>query len=168
MLTTKGRYAVMAMVDMAQRACGDAPITLGDIAARQQIALNYLEQIFAKLRKGGLVQAYRGPGGGYVLAKESSAIWVSDIIIAVEESIKITRCSADKSAGCMHDKTRCLTHDLWEGLGNQIYGYLRSISLADICNGTIVVEKEVGEKSIEAFSLIPIEGDGAKECYSNA
>lgn len=132
MLTTKGRYAVMAMVDLASQ-CGGKPVCLGDIAERQEIALPYLEQIFAKLRRNGLVNSVRGPGGGYVLARTAEDTYVSDIITAVEESIKMTRCGHRAAAGCMGTKVRCLTHDLWEGLGNQIYTYLRSISLKDIC-----------------------------------
>jgi Rrf2 family iron-sulfur cluster assembly transcriptional regulator len=136
MLTTKGRYAVMAMVDIALHSDGKA-ISLQDIALRQNIALNYLEQIFVKLKKDGLVTSLRGPGGGYLLSKNAEVIKIADIIIAADESIKITRCSDAELSGCMHDKTRCLTHDLWEGLGNHIFGYLRSVSLADICNRTM-------------------------------
>ena len=131
MLTTKGRYAVMAMVDLASQN-QDGPVVLSAIAERQEIALPYLEQIFAKLRRNGLVHSVRGPGGGYVLARGAENTWVSDVILAVEESIKMTRCEKQSAAGCMKPKTRCLTHDLWEGLGNQIYNYLRSISLKDV------------------------------------
>ena len=138
MLTTKGRYAVMAMVDLAMQP-PVKPVTLAEIAQRQEIALPYLEQIFAKLRRNGLVHSVRGPGGGYVLAREVESTWISDIIIAVEESIKMTRCEKGSAAGCMAPKTRCLTHDLWEGLGNQIYGYLRGISLKDVIDRQIQV-----------------------------
>lgn len=136
MLTTKGRYAVMAMVDLANQCC-EKPVTLSDIAGRQEIALPYLEQIFAKLRRNGLVSSVRGPGGGYRLARTSQEIFVSDIIEAVEESIKMTRCEHRAASGCMGKKARCLTHDLWEGLGNQIYSYLRGISLKSICERQI-------------------------------
>lgn len=145
MLTTKGRYAVMAMVDIAAHSKG-RPLTLGEIAARQHIALNYLEQIFCKLRKEGLVISVRGPGGGYGLALPADAIYIADIIEAVEESVKITRCDALVQSGCMHDQTACMTHDLWEGLGNHIIDYLRSISLADVCN-----------KKVSALNLSPRE-----------
>lgn len=132
MLSTKGRYAVMAMVDLAT--CSQSkPVSLAEISDRQEIPLAYLEQIFAKLRKSGLVKSVRGPGGGYLLLRSASDIWVSDIIMAAEETIKMTRCDSGP-AGCMKPKTRCLTHDLWEGLGTQIYTYLRSISLEDICD----------------------------------
>lgn len=130
-LSTRGRYAVMAMVELASR--GDKkPVTLTDISERQEIPLAYLEQIFAKLRKSGLVKSVRGPGGGYRLNRSAAETWVSDIILAAEEPIKMTRCDGG-AAGCMSPKTRCLTHDLWEGLGNQIYSYLRAISLEDVC-----------------------------------
>lgn len=131
MLTTKGRYAVMAMVDLASQA-DEKPITLSAIAERQEIALPYLEQIFAKLRRSGLVDSVRGPGGGYALARGAENTFVSDIILAVEESIKMTRCEKESAAGCMKPKTRCLTHDLWEGLGDQIHNYLSGISLQDV------------------------------------
>lgn len=137
-LSTRGRYAVMAMVELATRG-GDKPVALAEISERQEIPLAYLEQIFAKLRKGGLVKSVRGPGGGYRLGQPASETWVADIVIAAEEQIKMTRCESG-SAGCMTPKTRCLTHDLWEGLGQQIYQYLHTISLEDVC------ERRIGEK----------------------
>ncbi len=130
-LSTKGRYAVMAMVDLAAHQ-QDKPIGLAAIADRQEIPLAYLEQIFAKLKRAGLVQSSRGPGGGYKLACPATEIPVVSIIAASEEAIKMTRCAEHSHAGCMADKTRCMTHDLWEGLGQQIYGYLRDITLDDI------------------------------------
>lgn len=137
MLTTKGRYAVMAMVDLATQVQG-RPVALAEIAERQEIALPYLEQIFAKLRRNGLVHSVRGPGGGYMLTRGVENTWVSDIIMAVEESIKMTRCEKGSAVGCMKPKTRCLTHDLWEGLGNQIYNYLRAISLKDVIDRQVL------------------------------
>lgn len=137
MLTTKGRYAVMAMVDIAVHSKG-SPITLGEIAERQHIALNYLEQIFGKLRKEGLVDSVRGPGGGYMLTSPAASVCIADIILAVDEKVKITRCEGELSSGCMHDKTPCLTHDLWEELGNNIINYLRSVSLEDVCNRNVL------------------------------
>ena len=130
-LTTKGRYSVMAMVDLALNDKGQ-PVSLSEIAQRQNIALSYLEQIFNRLRKAGLVVSVRGPGGGYKVAKFFGEVKISEIVLAVEESIKMTRCS-DGSDGCMSDKTKCVTHNLWEGLGNQINGYLESITLQDVC-----------------------------------
>ncbi|MBF0562088.1 MAG: Rrf2 family transcriptional regulator [Alphaproteobacteria bacterium] len=131
-LSTKGRYAVMAMADLGSRS-GERPMALADIAERQEISLSYLEQLFGKLRKGGLVRSVRGPGGGYLLARPLDQIRVSDIILAVDEPIKATRCAMGSSAGCQHNSGRCLTHDLWEELGNQIYLYLSSVSLGDVC-----------------------------------
>ncbi len=134
-LTTKGRYAVMAMVDIAMQSAESQPVRLGDVAERQEIALNYLEQIFVKLRKAGVVESVRGPGGGYVLAGDASDIRIADIILAVDEPIKMTRCDVkeQKNTGCMQNKSFCATHALWDGLGKQIYGYLSSVSLADVC-----------------------------------
>ena len=150
-LTTKGRYAVMAMVDLAMNG-SKGPITLANIAERQNIALNYLEQIFMRLRKGGLVQSVRGPGGGYILPIEAKEIKISDIVIAVEESIKMTRCNSKKDGGCMHGNAKCATHALWEGLGKQIFNYLQSISLEDMCkqDKTLLVEKELTTNNITA------------------
>lgn len=130
-LSTKGRYAVMAMVDLACNSNG-APVSLADIADRQEISLSYLEQLFGKLRKGDLVKSVRGPGGGYLLARECNDVRVSDIIMSVDEPITATRCTPGNPNGCRENKGRCLTHDLWTELGNQIYLYLNSISLEDI------------------------------------
>ena len=136
-LSTKGRYAVMAMVDLASNSKGQ-PVALADIAERQEISLSYLEQLFAKLRKGGLVKSVRGPGGGYLLAHPVEDSRISDIILAVDEPIRATRCAPGSPAGCRINKTRCLTHDLWEELGNQIHLYLSSVTLSDICNRRIL------------------------------
>lgn len=131
-LGTKARYAVMAMVELAGHN-GDKPVALAELAGSQEITVPYLEQIFSKLKNAGLVKSVRGPGGGYVLAKTAEAIAISDIVAAVDESLKMTRCeSHGKSGGCMATKARCLTHDLWEGLEQQIYNYLHSITLADV------------------------------------
>ena len=131
-LSTKGRYAVMAMVDLASRSLG-RPVALADIAQRQEISLSYLEQLFAKLRKGGLVRSVRGPGGGYLLSHPTEATRVSDIILAVDEPIRATRCMPGSPMGCTGDNGRCMTHDLWEELGNHIHLFLSSVSLADVC-----------------------------------
>ena len=130
-LSTKGRYAVMAMVDLAKHSKGH-PVALAEIADRQEISLSYLEQLFAKLREGGLVKSVRGPGGGYLLAHPQDVMRISDIILAVDEPIRTTRCAANSQTGCRVNKTRCLTHDLWEELGNQIHTYLSSVTLADV------------------------------------
>lgn len=132
LLSTKSRYAVMAMVDLASSQ-SSKPVTLAVIAERQEIPLAYLEQIFAKLKKRGIVKSVRGPGGGYQLAKLAADTKIAEIVMAADESIKMTRCNGGTHDGCMAPKTRCLTHDLWEGLGYQIFNYLRSVSLADVC-----------------------------------
>lgn len=136
-LSTKGRYAVMAMVDLASHSKG-SPVALADIAERQEISLSYLEQLFAKLRKGGLVKSVRGPGGGYLLAHAIEETRISDIIVAVDEPIRATRCAPGSPSGCRSNKSRCLTHDLWEELGNQIHLYLSSVSLSDVCNRRVL------------------------------
>jgi Rrf2 family iron-sulfur cluster assembly transcriptional regulator len=131
-LSTKGRYAVMAMVDLAHHGRGE-PIALSEIAERQEISLSYLEQLFAKLRMAGLVRSVRGPGGGYLLAHGAGDTRVADVILAVDEPIRATRCTPGAPTGCRGSKSRCLTHDLWEELGNQIHLYLSSVTLADVC-----------------------------------
>jgi len=127
-LTTKGRYAVTAMLDLALRYDKGA-VTLADIARRQGISLSYLEQLFAKLRRSGLVDSVRGPGGGYNLALHPSKISVAEIVVAINENIDATRCAGEKN--CHGDDT-CLTHQLWEDLSTQIYNFLNGISLADL------------------------------------
>lgn len=133
LLGTKSRYAVMAMVDLALHTEDNKPVSLADMAMRQEISLAYLEQIFPRLRKAGLVLPVRGPGGGYLLAKPKSQTFVADIVTAADESLKMTRCEGPKTGGCMQSGAKCLTHDLWEGLGNQIHAYLSAISLQDVC-----------------------------------
>lgn len=149
-LSTKGRYAVMAMVDLAMAATADSPnhmIPLADIACRQQLSQAYLEQLFGKLRRAELVCATRGPGEGYRLARPSSAIAIADIVAAVDEPIRVTRCETG-SGGCMlalppakgeEAKVRetCQTHDLWFELGRQIALFLGCIALADVVMGHV-------------------------------
>ena len=130
-LSTKGRYAVMAMVDLARQGA-NRPVTLAEIAERQDISLSYLEQLFGKLRKGAQVKSVRGPGGGYMLPRHPSEMRIVDIIVAVDEPIKATRCTPGSPEGCRADKSRCLTHDLWEELGNHIFSFLSSVSLDDV------------------------------------
>lgn len=130
-LSTKGRYAVMAMVDLAG-AGREVPVTLAGVAERQEISLAYLEQLFAKLRKAGLVRSVRGPGGGYRLARAPEGTRISDIVLAVDEPVRATRCDGGPASGCRTDGSRCLTHDLWEELGNRIHLYLSSVTLADV------------------------------------
>lgn len=124
-LTTRGRYAVTAMLDLALHN-DSGPIALADIAQRQDISLTYLEQLFARLRRRNLVSSARGPGGGYRLSKPLDQISVADVIAAVDESVDATRCGGAKNC---HGKERCLTHDLWEELSHEIESFLGGISL---------------------------------------
>jgi Rrf2 family transcriptional regulator, iron-sulfur cluster assembly transcription factor len=136
-LSSKGRYAVMAMVDLARHSDG-RPVSLADIAERQEISLSYLEQLFAKLRRSGLVKSVRGPGGGYLLAHSRDATRIADIIVAVDEPLHAVRCTPGAAIGCRIDRSRCLTHDLWEELSNQIHLYLSSVSLGDVCDKRVL------------------------------
>lgn len=134
-ISTRGRYAVMAMADIAQQAEQGAskPIKLADIGLRQEISLNYLEQIFGDLRRAGLVLSHRGAHGGYTLADKPKTIRIGDVIQAVDEPVDVTRCGT--ASGCLSKQARCLTHDLWAELGNTIHGFLNAISLADVVDG---------------------------------
>lgn len=127
----------MALADLAAQA-RPGPVTLYDIAERQQISLSYLEQLFAKLRRGGLVRSVRGPGGGYLLAREPDQTPIADIVIAVDEPTPTTRCTPSQPFGCRSSEARCLTHDLWEELGNQVFTYLQSVTLADVINQKVL------------------------------
>lgn len=127
-LTTKGRYAVTAMLDLALHK-QQGPVSLAEISQRQAISLSYLEQLFAKLRKNSLVISVRGPGGGYGLQRDSGAIFIAEIIDAVNESVDSTKC---RGAGDCQGGEICLTHYLWEDLSAQIHDFLESISLADL------------------------------------
>ncbi|MBL6985972.1 MAG: Fe-S cluster assembly transcriptional regulator IscR [Methylobacter sp.] len=135
-LTTKGRYAVTAMLDLAFHS-QIKPVTLTDIAARQTISLSYLEQLFARLRRAGMVKGVRGPGGGYKLCRKTSEINIADIIAAVDEPLDSTKCGGE--ANCQKDQA-CLTHNLWMGLSEQIRDYLEGISLADLLEKNQVQE----------------------------
>lgn len=127
-LTTKGRFAVTAMLDLALRS-GNGPVTLAGISDRQKISLSYLEQLFGKLRRHALVESVRGPGGGYCLAKDTSVMSVADIIRAVDEPIDATQCGGNEN--CLDDR-RCMTHELWTDLNRHIYEYLDAVKLADL------------------------------------
>jgi Rrf2 family transcriptional regulator, iron-sulfur cluster assembly transcription factor len=135
-LNTKGRYAVMAMVDLAKHSDG-APVSLAEIALRQEISLSYLEQLFARLRRAGLVKSVRGPGGGYRLGRDAETTMIADIILAVDEPLRTTRCSPGSPIGCRSNQSRCLTHELWESLNQQIHIFLSSVSVADVCENRI-------------------------------
>ncbi len=127
-LTTKGRFALTAMIDLGLQG-GVKPTTLAGISERQKISLSYLEQLFSKLRRHGLVKSVRGPGGGYTLARPMAEISVADIILAVDEPIDATLCGGTEDC---KDGERCMTHDLWAGLNERIYEYLSSVSLAQL------------------------------------
>jgi Rrf2 family iron-sulfur cluster assembly transcriptional regulator len=127
-LTTKGRFAVTAMLDLALHGA-QAPVTLAGISERQKISLSYLEQLFGKLRRRGLVESVRGPGGGYHLARDAMKITVADIIRAVDEPIDSTQCGGREN--CL-DHRRCMTHELWEELNSTVAGFLSGIKLSDL------------------------------------
>ncbi len=127
-LTTKGRFAVTAMIDLAMHH-GSGPVTLAEISGRQKISLSYLEQLFGKLRRHQLVESVRGPGGGYCLAKEMADVSVADVILAVDEPIDATQCGGKENC---HDDQKCLTHDLWATLNERIFDYLGSVSLRQL------------------------------------
>jgi Rrf2 family iron-sulfur cluster assembly transcriptional regulator len=127
-LTTKGRFAVTAMMDIAMQG-GTAPVTLAAVSARQRISLSYLEQLFVKLRRSGLVVSVRGPGGGYNLAKPQDEVSVADIILAVDEPIDATQCGGKENC---HDDRRCMTHDLWAALNDHILTFLSGVTLAQL------------------------------------
>ena len=127
-LTTKGRFAVTAMIDLALRS-GDGPVTLAGISDRQKISLSYLEQLFGKLRRFSIVDSVRGPGGGYCLARPANQITVADIVRAVDETLDATQCGGRENC---KDEERCMTHELWTTLNHKMYEYLSSVSLFDL------------------------------------
>jgi Rrf2 family transcriptional regulator, iron-sulfur cluster assembly transcription factor len=128
-LTTKGRFAVTAMMDLAMRE-GAGPVALASISERQKISLSYLEQLFGRLRRGSLVKSVRGPGGGYRLAKSPDELSVAEIILAVDEPIDTTGCGGQEN--CKDDNGKCLTHDLWVALNEKIFDYLRAVTLGQL------------------------------------
>lgn len=135
-LTTKGRFAVTAMVDLGMRHAR-GPVTLAGISERQGISLSYLEQLFGRLRRYGIVESVRGPGGGYCMARPLAEVSVADIIRAVDETVDATQCGG---LGNCHDDHECLTHDLWTGLNLHIYDYLQRVSLDKLVRGTLKQE----------------------------
>ena len=135
-LSTRGRYAVMAMADIAHHSSGE-PYSLGDIASAQDISLAYLEQLVRKAPQRGIGGQCAGPGGGYHLARPASDIRIADIVMAVDEPLKVTRCEEFSPKGCVGG-ARCLTHDLWEELGRQIHVFLAAVSLADVVNKRVL------------------------------
>ncbi len=128
-LTTKGRFAVTAMVDLATRG-GKSPVTLSSISDRQSISLSYLEQLFGKLRRNNIVESVRGPGGGYYLARSASKISIAEIVLAVDEPLDATKCGG--MGNCHGEEKQCITHDLWMGLNEKILDYLESVNLQQL------------------------------------
>ena len=139
-LTTKGRFAVTAMIDIAMHH-GEGPVTLAEISGRQKISLSYLEQLFGKLRRHNLVESVRGPGGGYCLAKDMGQVSVSDIILAVDEPIDATQCGGKENC---RDDQKCLTHDLWAALNERIFDYLGAVSLRQLVDSQRAKEAAKG------------------------
>lgn len=131
-LTSKGRYAVMAMADLALHGGDERAVPLQEVARRQEISLSYLEQLFARMRRAGLVAGVRGPGGGYRLARASASITIADIIASVNEPIKATRCEEGSAKSCIGRSGRCIAHGLWQEMGDRIHLFLTSVSLADV------------------------------------
>ena len=156
-LSTKGRYAVTAMLDLALNGT-QGPVTLADISENQGISLSYLEQLFAALRSKGLVRGVRGPGGGYYLGRESDEISIADIICAVDEWVEFTRCKGKQNC---HDGQRCLTHSLWDDLSQQIFMFLTDISLADLVERGAQREAERLEKKAAASAVVGLKNQAA-------
>jgi Rrf2 family transcriptional regulator, iron-sulfur cluster assembly transcription factor len=142
-LTTKGRFAVTAMIDLGMRH-QRGPVTLAGISERQKISLSYLEQLFGRLRRQGIVDSVRGPGGGYCLAKTMDEISVADIIRAVDEPIDATQCGG--LGDCHNDGHPCMTHELWTGLNKHIYQYLESVDLAKLVSGQMACQEKEAKR----------------------
>ena len=155
-LTTKGRYAVTAMLDLAIHH-GNGPITLAEIAQRQGISLSYLEQLFSRLRRRSLVSSVRGPGGGYNLARDAAEIHVAEVISAVDENVDTTRCHGGHN--CQNNQ-RCLTHDLWQDLSDRIYEYLSGISLQELMNRRGVQSVANRQDALDASNIALGDLDG--------
>jgi len=157
-LTTKGRFAVTAMLDLALRQ-KQSPVTLAGIGVRQSISLSYLEQLFGKLRRHALVQSVRGPGGGYRLARPTERISVADIILAVDEPLDATQCGGMEN--CQEDK-RCMTHNLWATLNDKLYDYLNSVTLQDLVveqlskDGNVAVVMDRRPASVGKVVSLPV------------
>ncbi|MFT3803268.1 MAG: Fe-S cluster assembly transcriptional regulator IscR [Burkholderiaceae bacterium] len=170
-LTTKGRFAVTAMIDLAMRQ-HQGPVTLAGISQRQKISLSYLEQLFGKLRRHELVESTRGPGGGYSLARPMKDVSVADIIFAVDEPLDATQCAG--KANCRDDGTQCMTHELWTNLTRKMVEYLDSVSLADLVDGQRAKDQDAPSRKVSVLrehraalefptsTLQPIHMDGTR------
>ena len=145
-LSTKGRYAVMALIDLASNGGEHGSVSLADIASRQSISLSYLEQLFARLRRRGIVVAKRGPNGGYRLAKPASVIDVASVVFAVDETVKFTACDSEKEGGCGGRKARCVAHGLWVAMTTHIQDFMASVTLEDILQNKFETTS-LGEKA---------------------
>lgn len=154
-LTTKGRYAVTAILDLALHD-GQGPITLADISRRQGISLSYLEQLFARLRRRGLVSSTRGPGGGYTLSSAPEQIFIADVITAVDEDVDVRRCNGGNNC---QGSLQCLTHDLWTDLSDQIISFLGGISLYDLMERKGV--REVAARQDRTMDFSPCSAETA-------
>ncbi|MDY6979951.1 MAG: Fe-S cluster assembly transcriptional regulator IscR [Pseudomonadota bacterium] len=157
-LTTKGRYAVTAMLDLALH-YKEGPITLADISQRQGISLSYLEQLFSKLRKNGLVDSTRGPGGGYRLSRDAHEVAVADVITAVDEKVETTRCGG--LSNCQDDQ-QCLTHELWTDLSEQIHDFLKGISLGQLVERQGVQEVAARQERQQQVTFHSPQGEDPK------
>ncbi|MEX0607020.1 MAG: Rrf2 family transcriptional regulator [Halofilum sp. (in: g-proteobacteria)] len=146
-LTTRGRYAVTAMLDLALHE-GDGPVALGEIASRQDISLSYLEQLFSRLRRQGLVTSTRGPGGGYRLSRPADAISVAHVVDAVAERVEYTRCGGERN--CQNHE-RCLTHDLWQSLGDHVRSFLDEATLASLMERPAIREVAARQDAAPVF-----------------
>lgn len=137
-LSTKARYAVMATVDIGQQEGGSTPVSLTSIADRQNLPLPYLEQLFVKLRKAGIVKSARGANGGYTLAQSPHETRILDIIKAVDSPMKATRCETESTLGCQEHGKRCTTHDLWDELGALVQVFLNRVTIEDVCQNRVL------------------------------
>jgi Rrf2 family iron-sulfur cluster assembly transcriptional regulator len=149
-LTTKGRYAVTAMLDISLH-CTEKPVSLAEISERQDISLSYLEQLFSKLRKQGLVTSMRGPGGGYRLSREPAEIAMSEIILAVDENVDLSKCGG---RGNCNKEGHCLTHDLWMDLSHRIQSFLDDISLAEMMSRAEVIEVATRQRKEKVIKMV--------------
>jgi Rrf2 family iron-sulfur cluster assembly transcriptional regulator len=162
-LTTKGRFAVTAMLDLALQH-GGGPVTLAGISQRQRISLSYLEQLFGRLRRHSLVDSTRGPGGGYTIARDLDKLSVADIITAVDEPMDATQCAGKEN--CRGDEGRCMTHELWSTLNDKMYEYLESVKLSELVARQRAVDAQSGDQ--KTVKLVPSKRTGAAPVDSKA